>query len=288
MKTNVTKAMNAEKALELINASATNGLHEKVETIQGLKVNYKKISFQTSKPLTEMISKYYAGRAVLFSVYESYSNNLKYLSSKYDELDDKDNLSEDEKVEKVRLEYEMKKVSACWRFFRRTQEDLQYPAYNSVTNAMYEAYCDRFDNENAWTNAIKAWFKNFEIELSDSMLRFVKLNFGSKSASLKKADSYQVSNMSGKEFQKLFLNVVTEVMVKKSQLSQKIVKQALDGKNLVTIDDFKEIVTICRPNTVKEYQNALEKLGYTVKGDKKTLKSVYETAKKAGLFAEIA
>lgn len=289
----VTKAMTIESAKNAITKEQENCVRNKIATIKGLQYDPKKVKMPVNGKINTLFSAYHAVKGKLYEVNSMYSNNIAYLSGEIMGLEDKDELTKAEKARLALCRADLARARACYNFFTKVQEKACTDVYNTVEDYLYNAYVARFDNEQGYRSAIEKYFAQFELKVDKTLVDFLMKNTGSKSAPIKNYCDFMVTNMSAVQFTKLFIDCILQVMIDKSLLSMKIEKSTLDGSGIITIEDFDGIITIRKPETVKDYEKAFATLNLPKpkREDGKSAKKEdyakeYRKAKKAGLFAE--
>ena len=288
--TTTVKAMSLESAKEEIASRETTKIRNKIATIKGIVYNPKKVKFTVTPKIVETFSAYYAVKGELYTVNARYSNNIAYLAADIAKLEEQDELS---KAEKARLAMERKEVAesqACYRYFKKVQDNAMTDAFNTIEDVLYNAYVNRFEDGEGWNKAVSDYFTQFDMTCDKTMFAFLDKNMGSKSSNVKNYCDFHVDNMSALAFTKLFLDCILQVMIDKSQLSMKIVKSTLDGSAMARIEELEGVIVVVKPETVEDYKKAFEKIGLaplSASCKKADYIKVYNIAKKANLFAEV-
>lgn len=286
------KAPEIEKLASAIVAQERTYLKEKVQYVKGIKYNPKKVKFAWSKEMMEMLSKAYAYKGHIYDVDSKYRNNIAFLTQEIENIMDKEEKSDEDFARLNELDKERRKSQACLSAFKRGErENVQY-IVDDINSRLYEAYCMRQVDENAWIKALSDYFKSFDMACDNSLVKFISDNVGSRVASVKNWHAFMVDNMTVNGFGDLVLSLLLQLAIDKSAFSAKIIESELKGVAKVAIEEFDSFKTVERPNaktTKAWYKAVLEEVGGEMpKANDKidAYRKAYNKAKKARLFVE--
>lgn len=260
---------------------AVENLDKKVK-VTGLQYNPKNIKVVFDKKLVSTLSEYYAVRMELCGVAKIYSNNVTIYNQRLEEFE----LLEKPTKEQVKANEENKKAllksNACFKFFKRKIMKSLKASYESLPTNLYETYLNRFNHEKEWFDCLK------EINDSESLVKLIDKVVGAKSATSTKRDVTQIDNLGEKPMCQLVLDTLCQVALDKAVLSKKVIVNTIT-EDVCDIEEFKEIVVVERPTTIKGFKEILVDNGIEISGlkTKENFIKAYKKAISNGIFVEI-
>lgn len=264
---------------------------KKKEKVIGIQYNPKKVKVVFSKEMTLNLSSYYAVKTQLFKVARVYSNNIKVFQKRFDNIMKKEKLSQSDNELLESTQRDILRSQVCYKYFKSKINSELKPSLDMIKDELYDAYVNRFINNQEWENAIVDILKENNMKADKTLIDFIDKNFGSRSMAISKLDKGIIDNLSKGAFKKLFLDVLLQLAIDKDTLSKVVVEQALT-EEVLDIEEFKEMIIVDKPTpktTIKEYKEIFDMVGVDYKGMKKKEEffNVYKKALRNKLFTEM-
>lgn len=290
----VVKAPEMEKVVESTKKVVRANLKEKVAYVKGIVYAPKKIRMGTwSESFKEDMSKAYAFKSNVYDVDSKYRNNIAYLSDQMSELEEKEELTEQEKARYALCKADRAKAQACLHAWTKAQRVAIQPTLDDIASRLYAPYVQRQVNEDGWKKAVYDYLESYDMKCHDTVVKYLSDNVGSRLAKTKDWATCMVDNMVVNQFAELVLALFLQLGIDKAQFDTKIVDKELEGTKLIMMEEFDSFKTIRRLDpmyaTVAEYKAVLKEVGAEM--PKSTAKKAdyvkaYAKAKKQGLFVE--
>lgn len=262
----------------------TNTQKENKEKTPRYVVQYpeKKVVFVSSKAMTAFISEYSMCKKDLYDAHAYYKHNNRLLlektSATISKISDEKKGNHDEGVLR-QLYAELEKlcenidISMCgYTHFNNLYNHCFNDKIKSMPKSLYEAYCVRNLHPNLFKDECKKWFAGFGMDLHKSMMKFISFNIGVESASIRRWDKVQIQNLSRQKFNKLFLDIVCQVAIDKSVISNAVVARNYDKEDYAYDPFFSSQQYLDMTDldvdtmTIEDFKAAFDSLGIEYKG----------------------